>query len=297
MTVRCKYYLSLTLFRITLSFGLLIFPVAAFSQVSTASAGSSVDFRNFSQQLKKGAIGVGMAAVRFDTKIRFTNKQTGNSVFIDPEGHLDLPEIARVNTVYAAYRFGEKHTIGAAYFAVKRENTFFSESINLEDMVVLNGQATLSDDTKFYFIDYRYTLFQDYRSNVAGVLGIAGVDLKYTLTASGEIVIDGTSDTGTYSEEASVTAPLPMLGLDFLFAFTPKWSMSTKVALVAGSYDNTSAFVFQTRLDARYRFTKHVGGVIGLSFFNADVEIDKDSEQQEIGYSFGGAFFGLHFAF
>ena len=63
------------------------------------------------------------------------------------------------------------------------------------------------------------------------------------------------------------------------------------------NYQNTAAFVFQSRIDARYWFTKHVGGVIGLSFFNADVDIEKETNKQEIGYSFGGAFFGLHFAF
>ena len=276
---------------------MFIFPMVAVSAESAVTTGNGVDFSEFGTDKKKGAIGVGMAAVRFDTKIKFTNKQTGNSIFIDPEGQLDLPEIARVNTFYAAYRLGKKHTIGAAYFAVKRENTFFSDSINLQDMVILNGQATLSDETKFYFLDYRYTFFKDYRSNVAGVLGIAGVDLKYTLNATGQIEVDGEIATDTYNEEASFTAPLPMFGLDFVFAFTPKWSMSTKVALVAGSYQNTAAFVFQTRMDARYRFTKHIGGVIGLTFFNADVDIEKETSKQEIGYSYGGGFFGLHFAF
>ena len=288
-----RYILRYSIFLIYI----FVFPLLAHSSESAVTTGSGVDFSEFGTDKKRGAIGVGMAAVRFDTKIRFTDKQTGNSIFLDPEGNLDLPEIARVNTFYAAYRFAKKHTIGAAYFAVKRENTFFSESINLEDMIILNGQATLSDETKFYFLDYRYTFFRDYRSNVAGVLGIAGVDLKYTLNATGQIEIDGEITTDTYNEEASVTAPLPLLGLDFLFAFTPKWSMSTKVALVAGSYENTAAFVFQTRMDARYWFTKNVGGVLGLTFFNADVEIDKETKKQEIGYSFGGAFFGLHFVF
>ena len=288
-----RYILRYSIFLIYI----FVFPLLAHSSESAVTTGSGVDFSEFGTDKKRGAIGVGMAAVRFDTKIRFTDKQTGNSIFLDPEGNLDLPEIARVNTFYAAYRFAKKHTIGAAYFAVKRENTFFSESINLEDMIILNGQATLSDETKFYFLDYRYTFFRDYRSNVAGVLGIAGVDLKYTLNATGQIEIDGEITTDTYNEEASVTAPLPLLGLDFLFAFTPKWSMSTKVALVAGSYENTAAFVFQTRMDARYWFTKNVGGVLGLTFFNAVVEIDKETKKQEIGYGFGGAFFGLHFAF
>lgn len=269
--------------------------VVASDAVTTTS--DSVVFNDYGEQRKKGLAGIGLAAVRFDTKIRFIEKQSGVSVFLDPEGNLDLPEIARVNTFYAAYRLAKKHVIGAAYFAVKRDTTFFNQEINADDIVILNGQASLSDDTKFYFLDYGYTLFHDHRSNVKGLLGIAGLDLKYTFEASGEIVIDGVPTTGNYYKDASVFAPLPLFGIDLSFAFTPKWSVATKVALVAGSYEEIKASAFQARTDARYWFTKNVGGVVGISYFNADVTINEQTERKEITYGYGGAYAGLHFAF
>ena len=269
--------------------------VVASDAVTTTS--DSVIFNDYGEQRKKGLVGIGLAAVRFDTKIRFIEKQSGVSVFLDPEGNLDLPEIARVNTFYAAYRLAKKHVIGAAYFAVKRDTTFFNQEINADDIVILNGQASLSDDTKFYFLDYGYTLFHDHRSNVKGLLGIAGLDLKYTFEASGEIVIDGVPTTGNYYKDASVFAPLPLFGIDLSFAFTPKWSVATKVALVAGSYEEIKASAFQARTDARYWFTKNVGGVVGISYFNADVTINEQTERKEITYGYGGAYAGLHFAF
>ena len=268
-----------------------------FSADSVTTTSNAVEFNDFGGQRKKGVIGVGLAAVRFDTKIRFIDKQSGVSVFLDPEGNLDLPEVARVNTFYAAYRLAKKHSIGAAYFAVKRDTTFFNQEINVEDVIILNGRASLSDDTKFYFIDYAYTLFADDRSNVKGLLGIAGLDLKYTFDASGEIIIDGAPTTDTYYKDASVFAPLPLFGIDLSFSFTPKWSVTTKVALVAGSYEDITASALQVRTDARYWFTNHVGGVIGLSYFNADVTIDEEKDIKEITYGYGGAYAGLHFAF
>ncbi len=274
----------------------LLSPVSVASDAVTKTSDTLV-FNDYGEQRKKGLVGIGLAAVRFDTKIRFIEKQSGISVFLDPEGNLDLPEIARVNTFYAAYRLAKKHTIGAAYFAVKRDTTFFNQEINIEDVVILNGRASLSDDTKFYFIDYGYTLFHDYRSNVKGLLGIAGLDLKYTFNASGEIIVDGVPTTGTYYKDASVFAPLPLFGIDLSFAFTPKWSVATKVALVSGSYEDIKASVFQASTDARYWFTKNVGGVIGISYFNADVTIDEQTERKEITYGYGGAYAGLHFAF
>ena len=46
------------------------------------------------------ALGVGAAIVKFDTKMKFTDKQSGNSVFLDPEGNLDLPDTSHVTTIY-----------------------------------------------------------------------------------------------------------------------------------------------------------------------------------------------------
>ncbi|WP_455222089.1 hypothetical protein [Kaarinaea lacus] len=274
-----------------------ILSIPAFPAEQASGADDAVVFNDYGESRKQGVIGVGFAAVRFDTKIRFTEKQSGVSVFLDPEGNLDLPEIARVNTFYAAYRIGRKHYIGASHFAVKRDTTFINEEINVDDVVILNGRASLSDDTKFYYLEYGYSFFNDYRSRVNGILGISGLDLKYTFNATGEIIVDGTPTTGNYFKEASVFAPLPLFGLDLSFAFTQKWSVATKIELVAGSYKEIKASALQARTDARYWFTKHLGGVIGLSYFNADVTIDKEREKQEIGYGYGGAYAGLHFAF
>lgn len=246
---------------------------------------------------RKGAIGVGLALVRFDTKIKFTDKASSLSVFLDPEGNLDLPEIARVNTFYGTYRLGRKHEIEMAYFAVKRESTFISANVNYEDLVLVNGQATLSDDTKFYFFQYSYALFQDNRSNVNASLGISGLDLNYTFSASGEIIVDGVREFGSYDNEASVFAPLPLLGVDFNFAVTPKWAIGGKVSLVSGSYEEIRAFAAQTGMQASYWFGKHVGGVIGISHFNADVTLEEEKDKTDISYGYGGVYAGLHFAF
>ena len=49
------------------------------------------------------ALGIGAAVVKFDSKIKFTDKQSGDSLFLDPEGNLDLPELSHVTTIYGAY--------------------------------------------------------------------------------------------------------------------------------------------------------------------------------------------------
>ena len=62
------------------------------------------------------SLGVCAAIVKFDTKVKFTDKQSGNSVFLDPEGNLDLPDTPSVTTLYNSYNFNQKHSIGFSYF-------------------------------------------------------------------------------------------------------------------------------------------------------------------------------------
>lgn len=244
----------------------------------------------------KFALGVGAAVVKFDTKIKVTNKNSGNSVFLDPEGNLDLPEVSHVTTIYGAYNFNHKHSIGFSFFGINRESSILSFDKTFEDVRVV-GDATMSDTTNFYRLDYGYTLFNDDRSKIKFIAGIYSLDLKYVFKAEGDITIDGVTISGEILEEANVFAPLPLIGLDFWFSFTPKWSMATKVGFVAGSYEDLSAVVLQTGINTQYKFTKHIGGVIGLVSFDADVVIEDNNEKQDIGYAYDGLFLGLHFVF
>ncbi len=244
----------------------------------------------------KFALGAGAAVVKFDTKIKVTNKNSGNSVFLDPEGNLDLPEVSHVTTIYGEYNFNQKHSIGFSFFGIYRESSIISFDKTFEDVRVV-GDATMSDTTNFYQLDYGYTLFNDDRSKIKFIAGIYSLDLKYVFKAEGNITIDGVTTSGAILEEANVFAPLPLIGLDFWFSFTPKWSMATNVGFVAGSYEDLSAVVLQTGINSQYKFTKHIGGIIGLVNFDADVVIEDNNEKQEISYAYGGLFMGLHFVF
>lgn len=250
-------------------------------------------------ELYKGyrfGLGAGVAIVKFDTKYKFTDKQSENSTFLDPEGNLDLPETSYVTTFYGAYNLSPKHSIGFDFFSINRESSVFNFDKTFEDVKVI-GDATLTDTTNFYRLDYGYTLFNDDRSKIKLLAGIYSLDLKYVFKANGTITTGSVTETGSIYEEVNVFAPLPVVGLDFWFSYTPKWSMATKVAFVAGTYDDLSAVVLQAGINAQYKFTPHIGGVIGLSSFNADVVIDETLDKQNINYAYAGLFMGLHFVY
>ena len=253
------------------------------------------------QQLYKSsrfALGIGAAIVRFDTKLKFTDKTRTafNNIFIDPEGTLDLPETSSVTTFYGVWHINPKHSVGFSYFSVNRESSLFAIDEAFEDVRV-EGDAKITDATNFYRLNYGYTLFGDSRSKIKLYAGIYGLDLKYVFEAHGQITQDGTTSSGVIKEEAKVFAPLPLIGVDLWYSFTPEWGISTRVAFVRGSYEDVSAGVLQTSVNAQYRFTDHVGIAFGLAYFDADVEIEDDIEKIDVVYGYDGGFIGMHFIF
>jgi hypothetical protein len=244
------------------------------------------------------ALGIGAAIVKFDTKLKFTDKTrtTFNSIFIDPEGTLGLPETSSVTTFYGTWNINPRHSVGLSYFSVNRESSLLNIDETFEDVRVV-GNAKITDATNFYRLNYGYTLFNDDRSKIKLAAGIYGLDLKYVFEAEGQITQDGVTTSGSIKEEAKVFAPLPLVGLDMWFSFTPRWGMNTRVVFVAGSYEDVSAGVLQTSVNVLYRFSDHVGLVFGLAYFDADVEIEDAVEKIDISYGYDGGFIGMHFIF
>jgi len=248
------------------------------------------------RQKRKFGLGFGWIYASFDTNAKFTDKESGYSVFLDAEGTLGLPKSDSVPVVYGAYRFSPKHAFGFSYFQIRREVTFFDDDFQYGE-ATLSGEATLRDKTRFYNVNYNYTFFEDERSQIFGVFGIYGLDLNYTFEAIGEITIGEDTEAGEYSEEAQVLAPLPLFGVNFWFAFTPRWSVAAKFSFVAGKYEDVQAGVFSSMFNARYQFVKRMGLLVGLDYFDANVKIEDNLEKIEVSYGYTGAFIGLHVLF
>ncbi len=239
-------------------------------------------------------MGVAAAVNRFDTNFKLTNNK-GRSIFIDGEQTLGLPETDVSPQVYAAWRINNKHGIGFTYFSANRVGSSFEIDRNLGGLNV-TGNVEVSDKSKFYYLNYSYTFVENPGSRVRGIIGLYGLDLKLGLEAKGLIELDGeTIASGRYSEDVRQLIPLPVIGIDYYFAATPKWEFGSRFALVAGKYEDTSALVIDAKLVARYKIATHVGLSLAANYFNGDIDIDEDNERKEIRYGYDGFSIGLDF--
>ena len=246
---------------------------------------------------RKLSVGIAGGPMRFDTNFKFTNRDTGRSVFLDSEGSMDLPEVKAIPLMYGYWRPSQKHGLGFAYFSVHRDSELIAIDRNFGDLSV-DGRASLNDDTRFYTLAYNYTLFQDSRAFLFASLGITAIDLKYDFDAFGVVSINGEPvATGAYAEKLEQFAPIPLIGLDAWFAITDKWSFGARASFVAGEVADVRALILESRIRAKYDFNKNVGLLIGLLYFDGDVTLNDTDRKTEINYGFEGLFLGLDVGF
>lgn len=233
-------------------------------------------------------LSAGVGIERFDTNFTFTDKETGLGGIIDAEGTLGMPKTDTVPFFLGGYAFNAKHAFEFGYWRINRDSKLLDIDKTFGD-VSIKGTATLSDRTQFLYLNYGYSLYRDPRALVRLRAGLYGINLEYELDAVGSIEIDGVPVTsGEYNPRVRQVAPLPLIGIDFSFRITDRWSASSQFGLVGGSYKEISATVIDAMISARYAMTDHWGITLGANFLSADIDIDKEDLLTEVSYGFEG---------
>jgi hypothetical protein len=242
----------------------------------------------------KFIIGVGSGIVRFDVQATLTDKRRNTDLFVDLEGNFGLDERSDIRTLYGTYKFNSNHSLLFAYFDVSRRSRF-DLSETYDEILGASASLEIRDDSRFYYVNYGYTLFLENNNKITLIAGLHGLDLRFSAEGRGDFTFDGETESERVIENADVFAPLPLIGLNFRTSYTPEWDLSTRVALVGGSYEDVEAEVFQGLVFSRYQFSRHAGLLLGLAYFSAEVDIEDSEELTEISYAYDGAFIGLHF--
>lgn len=246
---------------------------------------------------RRYVLGAALGLERFDTNVTVADRDTGNSIFVDAEGSFGLPETQTIPLLYGSARINAKHAVGFSTFRVSREGTALAVNADYGSLNV-NGTVNFRDRTSFSYLNYRYALFDDRQTIIQALLGLYAVDLKFDLSAQGEIRLDGeVVVSGVYNETIEQFVPLPLIGLDYWSRVTDRWFIGGKVSFVYGAYDDVSALVVDAQLRARYRMTERLSLITGVNFLSADVEIERTDTINDISYGYEGLYLGLDFSF
>lgn len=92
--------------------------------------------------------------------------------------------------------------------------------------------------------------------------------------------------------EAKVTAPMPLVGLDYQYAFTPKWRAGARGEVFWFDFSGTAIDVGGTivnlRLSTDYWITRNVGLGAAVNYFQIDIEAESDNWDGDLKYGYVG---------
>jgi hypothetical protein len=130
-----------------------------------------------------------------------------------------------------------------------------------------------------YRLGYGYSFYHSEKTEltITAGLNVTSYDLKFE------------DDTGAKSENADVTAPLPMFGLRMGYAITPKWSVRYVSEFFFIELDDTiKGAMINYELNTEYRLFKHFAIGAGLARLGNSVEVNDDNWKGKVSDSYRG---------
>jgi hypothetical protein len=230
---------------------------------------------------KKGYLNLGYYLAVMDSSFRIGGKNLGIGLELDVESLLGLNTTDSSFRIDGGYRFGktQRHKWEISWFRFHRSGgTFIDATIEIPDIppngddhTIGPGQFNTVFNFDIYKLKYEYSFLYDERIDVNLGVGLYIMPLEFGFTG----VIDGF---GQSTIEESITAPLPVVGLGFDFAITPKWFVRQQAEIFYLSIDNYTGSIGNLLFALEFLPWKHFGFGLGIDWMQVAVEADSSTD-------------------
>jgi hypothetical protein len=255
---------------------------------SSADKGNSAD----SSSYRGGSIRIGVFAIAdINSRIYYGPSDFPIALPIDIQEDLGFKNSLLAFRVGLSYRFSKRHAMTVGYYQFDLEGTR-----RLERTVEIGGSefevgldVASRYEEKIFKIAYDFIFHDDGKVLLSISPGLHVSSLDFSIAALPNLPAPGPS------EDASVTAPLPMLGGRIKYSLTPKWSMvlSSNVFLLSTGDQSgaitDSSFVFEYQTNSAFGFG------VGLNRYTIDLDIDDGDKRWDVQSVYSGAYlYGIY---
>jgi hypothetical protein len=226
------------------------------------------------------------------------NSPRGRGTDISMEDDLGLND--GTSTVWLGFnwRFQPRHQFQAEWFQLDRKgSTIAGRDFTFFDTTVGVGASLDSKiDLNLGRLTYGYSILRDDNLDLAFLVGVHITTVKATITAAGNVSVNGVPVVGrsVTVSTARKTLPLPHLGGSLAYEFTPKLAGKLTVLAFALDVGEYSGSLLEFDAFMAYQLSKRFGIGGGLKYFNLNVQYDKSGGgKAKYDYEFfGPALFG-----
>jgi hypothetical protein len=186
------------------------------------------------------------------------------------------------------WRMTDKQHLRALYFDFGSDATRRIE----EDLVIgdttypVNAELTTGISVKVYELVYEYAFLQRDDWELLGSFGAHVLDVGFF--ARGQGTVGGQSST-LRTEAGSTAAPLPVLGLRYLWQFAPAWYLEAQGQYFQAKIDVYDGNLYDLRAGVTWMFSRHFGVGAGYSRFGVNLDVNKERFRGSLDWNYSGA--------
>lgn len=242
---------------------------------------------------KRGGIYIGALLTNFGSDARVDSSDGERGTDLNLEDDLSLNNNLTDFRIDAFWRFSPRHRAELTYYDVSREgNATIDRDIRFGDRTFgLNGELNSEIGFKVIKLSYAYSFIQNSRWDVAGSIGMHGIDLKASLGGQAQGGI------GFSASRADVFAPLPVIGGRVSYALTPKLKLRNELDLFALDLGNMKGHLIDARVNFDYDLTSNVGLSLGYNFVETGIEFEDGLLLGDFDYKYSGLTFAARYYF
>ena len=204
------------------------------------------------------------------TRMRVDESPTLPGTQISAEDDLGLEDFELLPQVELTLLPGERHLVRLSAFAMHRSANKFIEreiSFDNEDYVIGERVDSLLNLTMFG-LTYGYRFVVHRRGELSATFGLQIADVEANAVVRSRVV----------RESESGVAPLPLLGFEGRFDFTPRWAVEARAQYLTVNADQVNGTILDGRLALTWRLNPYLALGLGYRTFRIDVDsADEDT--------------------
>ncbi len=233
----------------------------------------------------KAKISIGYFLPRMNTEFRLdpANPALPPGDLIDGENDLGLDRDLSLARLDGYYRLGRKHRLQFGYFTLERDaQRVIDKEITYGDMTYqLNALLESNLKNTITQIGYMYSFRQTDRFEVSGTFGIHWLEVqsRFSGDAGGGVIEISTNN---------VEGPLPLVGIDIDYAFTPRWTISLRGMLFSVKLNTYDGNLTDFRGSLEYYFMNNLGVGLGVNRFDMDLTYTDNGQDGEFSWGYEG---------
>jgi len=212
---------------------------------------------------------VSLLGASFDTQLRIDPVVGLPGTLISAEDDLALDDSQILVAGELTLLPGEHHLVRLSGLSARRSaQTTLERRIVFDDEVYFANERVDSElNLTLFGLTYGYRFVANDRAELTATFGIQVAEVEANAVVRSRVVRDAESG----------VAPLPLLGIEGRFDFTPQWGVEARIQYLKANIEDVDGSIMDLRASLTWRTNSHLSFGLGYRSFAIDIDSANES--------------------